>query len=379
MRTLRNAVAAGCALLLAGAGAARAEQLAIMTYESMPGAAERREGIAIMEMDRESPRFGQLLEDIPLPGDLVAHHVYINPDATRAYITALGKPELRVMEIGTREVKVVPVPDCQVGENLAFSRRTGLWYLTCMGSSVVVVGDMATDRPLRTIRLEAPYPHGIAIHDDIDRILVTSTVRPADLQAPGEVIQEIRLSDERPLATHRMSNKPSPAGSAPVEVMFIPNSDPPAAYATGMYEGTLWYGEWQPAGQSFAWRQVVDFGPMGQELPLEIYFDARGTRAYVSTARPGHLNTYDITRPAEPRLLHSVATAGGAHHMAFSRDGRFAFVQNSFINLPGMHDGSITVVDLEGGTAVATIDTFRREGLTPNNITPLAGGAHGGH
>jgi DNA-binding beta-propeller fold protein YncE len=376
MRTLRNAAFAGCALLFAGAGPAGAELLAVMTYESMPGAAQRREGIAIMELDRESPRFGQIVQDIPLPGDLVAHHVYLNPAGDKAYITALGKPELRVMDVRTRDVRVVPVPDCQVGEDVAFSRRTGHWYLTCMGSGVVVVGDMTTDQPLRTIRLQAPYPHGISVHDGIDRILVTSTVRPADFQDPGEVIQEIRLSDEQSLATHRVSNRPSPSGAAPVEVMFIPNRDPPGAYTTGMNEGTLWYGAWQPASQSFAWRQVADFKAMGQELPLEVYYNDAGTRAYVSTARPGHLNTYDITDPANPRLLHTVATAGGAHHMVFSRDGRFAFVQNSFINLPGMHDGSITVVDLERGIAVGSIDTLKRDGLTPNNIALLNPGTH---
>jgi len=378
MRKLRNVAAVACACVLAGGEAARADLLAAMTYESMPGAAQRREGIAIMDVDRASPRFGQIVQDIPLPGDLVAHHVYINPAADRAYITALGKPDLRVMDIRTREVKVVPVPDCQVGEDVAFSRRTGLWYLTCMGSAAVVVGDAAADRPLRTIRPQAPYPHGIAVHDEIDRILVTSTVRPSDLQDPGEVIQEIRLSDERPLTTNRVSNRPSPAGSAPVEVVFVPGSNPPGAYTTGMYESTLWYGEWQPASQSFAWRQVVDFKAMGQELPLEIYFDERGTRAFVSTAKPGHLNTYDITDPANPRLLHTVATAGGAHHMVFSPDYRFAFVQNSLLNLPGLNDGSITIVDLERGAAIGSIDTLKRDGLTPNNITLLTG-PHGGH
>jgi DNA-binding beta-propeller fold protein YncE len=378
MKKLRNATAAACAYLLVSTASAGAELLAVMTYESMPGAAERREGIAIMELDRASPRFGQIVQDITLPGDLVAHHVYINPAVDRAYITALGKPELRVMDLHTRDVKVVPVPDCQVGEDVAFSRRTGNWYLTCMGSSVIVVGDMATDRPLRTIRLQAPYPHGIDIHDGIDRILATSTVRP-DLQEAGEVIQEIRLSDEQPLRTYRVANQPSPSGAAPVEVMFVPNSNPPRAYTTVMNEGTFWYGEWQPADQSFAWRQVADFKAMGQELPLEVYYDSRGTRAYVSTAKPGHLNTYDITDPANPRLLHTVATAGGAHHMVFSPDGRYAFVQNSFINLPGMHDGSITVVDLQRGEAIASIDTLKRRGLTPNNIALLSGGLHGRH
>jgi hypothetical protein len=51
-----------------------------------------------------------------------------------------------------------------------------------------------------------------------------------------------------------------------------------------------------------------------------------------------------------------------------------AYVQNSFINLPEMHDGSITVVDLETGKAIRSIDTLEEKGLTPNNIALLLGG-----
>lgn len=357
------------ALLLVPA-IAQAELLGIATYESKPDAPNRKEGIAILDLDPESPRFGQILQDIPLPGDLVAHHVYFSPDATKAYITALGKPELRVMDVATRQMKVVEVPDCQVGEDIAFSEKTGLWYQTCMGSSTVIVGDAETDKVLRTIRTPAPYPHGIAIHDGIDRMLLTSTVRP-DLKDSGEVIQEIRLSDEVPIANHKVSNKPSPSGAAPVEVAFIPGADPPAAYTTVMNGGTLWYGVWQPGADRFAWKEVADFTSMQQGLPLEPYIDEVGDRLYVTTAKPGHFNIFDISDRERPRLLHAVPTAGGAHHVAFSPDGRHAFVQNSFINLPEMHDGSISVVDLNEGRMVASIDTLKDQGLTPNNIALL--------
>jgi DNA-binding beta-propeller fold protein YncE len=353
---------------------AAAELPAILTYETKPDAPERREGLVIMELDMSSPDFGKILHEIPLPPDLVAHHVYINPEVTKAYITALGRSELRVMDLDSLEVKTVDVPDCQVGENVAFSEKTGLWYLTCMGSSTMIVGDGTTDAPLRTVRTQAPYPHGIAVHDGIDRILLTSTVRPSDLGDPGEVIQELELSTERPVTTHHISNKPSPAASAPVEVVFIPNADPPMAYTTGMFEGTLWLGAWQPESESMTWSQVIDFAALGQNLPLEIYYNETGDRAFVSTANPGHLNIFDITDPAQPQLLQSVPTAGGAHHMVFSADGKLAYVQNSFLNLPEMHDGSISVVDIEKGAVIESIDTLKNAGLTPNNIILMSGG-----
>ena len=78
-----------------------------MTYESKPDQKERREGLALMELDLTSPRFGQIIRDTPLPPDLVAHHIYINPDSTKAYITALGRPELRVLDLKTHDLERV--------------------------------------------------------------------------------------------------------------------------------------------------------------------------------------------------------------------------------------------------------------------------------
>ncbi len=155
--------------------------------------------------------------------------------------------------------------------------------------------------------------------------------------------------------------------------MFIPNSNPPKAYTTVMYDSSLWLGSWNEDTNSFSWTEAADFKPLGQALPLEVYYSPKGDRAYVSTAKPGHLNVYDISSPEAPKLLHAIPTAGGAHHMVFSPDYRYAYVQNSFINLPEMHDGSVTVVDLEAGKVVRSIDTLKDQGLTPNNISLMSG------
>jgi hypothetical protein len=43
-----------------------------------------------------------------------------------------------------------------------------------------------------------------------------------------------------------------------------------------------------------------------------------------------------------------------------------------------MHDGSISVVDIEKGAVIESIDTLKNAGLTPNNIILMSGGhAHG--
>jgi DNA-binding beta-propeller fold protein YncE len=367
-------------LLLSCTSLASAELLALLNYESKQGQPVRREGIAIMEIDPESQDFGKILMDIPLPSDLVAHHIFSNRDRTKAYITALGKSELYVMDL-TRfpyRLRTIAVPDCQVSEDLVVSEDNRTWYLTCMGSSSVIMGDALKDVPIKTIRAAAPatpfiqYPHGIAIHNGIDRVLITSTVKPGNMAEAGETVTVLEASTGKVLSTHKISSKPSPAKSAPVEVMFAPNADPPVVHITNMFEATLWVGIWDPKTRSFSFNQVDDFGAREQEMPLEILYNAKGDRLYVTTAKPGFVNLYDTIDPRQPKFLQAIPAAPGAHHTVLSPDERYLFVQNSLLNLEGMSDGSITVIDLaKGGKVLGNIDTLKAQGFNPNCIMLL--------
>jgi DNA-binding beta-propeller fold protein YncE len=362
----------------------QAEILAMMNYESKPedslralklpvGPQARREGIAILDVDPKSENYGKLLIDMPLPPDLVAHHIFYNPDASKAYVTALGKPLLHVIDMrrSPYRIKKVDVPECQIGEDVVFSADNKHWYLTCMGSNKVIVGDATSDTPTKSISVPN-YPHGIAIHDRIDRLLITSTVRHTDLGDAGETITAIEASTGKVLSTHKVSNKPSPAGEAPVEILFVPSSNPPVAYITNMYGGTLWTATWDPKKEDFDVALAFDLSAQKVGVPLEIYFDSKADRLYVTTAKPGHLHIFDISAdPSKPKLLKSIPANEGAHHVAFTKDWRLAFVQNSFLNLPGMNDGSITVVDLNTQEGVGTIDTLKDMGLNPNSIVLL--------
>lgn len=95
--------------------------------------------------------------------------------------------------------------------------------LTYLGSDNVIVGDAQTDEPRTAIAAALPndpfirYPHGIALHAAIDRLLVTSSVRQADLKDPGETVTVIEENSGRVLSTHKVSNNRSPSGVAPVE------------------------------------------------------------------------------------------------------------------------------------------------------------------
>jgi DNA-binding beta-propeller fold protein YncE len=370
-------------LLISLAG--QAEILAMANYESKPddslkelkmpfGTQVRREGIAVFDVDPESDTYGDILVDIPLPPDLVAHHLFWNKDHTKIYVTALGKPELRVIDM-TRNpyrVKVIDVPDCQVGEDVIFSADNSTWYETCMGSNTIVVGDAVNDTYTHTLESPVKYPHGIALHEGIDRILVTSTVRATDLGDPGNKIGIIEASTGKNLGWVSATDKPEPNSIAPVEVVFVPQSEPPVAWVTNMNEGTLRTISWNPERGNFDSTQGFDFAQVDAAVPLEIYFNADGSEMHVTTSNPGKMHFFELGDGGKTAThVKAIDTAGGAHHVAYTKDGRYAFVQNSFINLPGMRDGSISVVDLASKEVIGSWDTLKNAGFNPNSIVLL--------
>ena len=375
---------AGLSIFIAGmvlmSGAVvQAEILAMLNYESKPEQMVRKEGLAIIDVDPKSPTFAKMLLDIPLPPDLIAHHIFYNRDMSKAYVTALGKSILHVLDLRRfpYRMKAVEVQDCKVGEDVVFSEDNRTWYLTCMGSNNVIMGDAVADKPLKTIAAPLPgppfisHPHGIGIHSGIDRILITSTIMPGDLADPGETITVLAAKSGKVLSTHKVSLKPSPSKAAPVEVMFSPQTNPPVAHITNMLEGTLWSGVWNSESKDFSFQQIDDYGPRKQGVALEMLYNKKGNRLYVTTAKPGHVNVYDNSDPQHPKFLNAIPAAAGAHHLVLSQDEQYLFVQNSLLNLPGMSDGSITVIDLLKGEPIASVDTLKNQGFNPNCIVLL--------
>ena len=308
--------------------------------------------------------------DIPVSPELVLHHIFYNRNLTKAYITALNSSEMYVIDLGKFPYRLKPIamPNCKVQENIIFSDDNETWYVTCMGSENVIVGNAILDTEIAVVEMPGSYPHGIALHEGIDRIIVASCVAP-DFSGTGKTVEVIEASTNKYLGSILVSDGEA---TAPVEVLFVPETDPPIAYVTNMMEDTLWALTWESMVETFVAQKVFDFGTLNAHVPLEIYFNKEVDRLYVTTADPGMFHVFDISLGAlEPVLIKSLPTAGGAHHVAFSPSEKRAYVQNALLNLPGMNDGTITVIDLQKLVVEGSIETFKKNGLAPNSITML--------
>ena len=376
------------AMLPLPAATARAEMLAIVVYETKAEESIRKlrleemtrpreDGLAIIELDRDSEAYGKILMTFPLPKGAAPHHQYYNKDATKIYVTATLLPMLHVVDL-TRvpyRVKRVDTPGCERLDTVVFSDDNKTWWVTCIGSQKLVIGDAVTDTVTGEIALPEPGPHGLDLHQGLDRLIVTNLGE--SLQDFGETVTIIEASTGTVLSSHKVSHEPSPSHVGPSEVRFIRRTDPPMAYITlnlGGAErmGALWAATWNPDKRDFEVQEVFDFAETGGALPVAMGTNSDESLLFVSTVRPGQFNIFDIGGDAmKPKLLKTLPAGQGAHHVALSPDERLAFVQNGVLNLPGLSDGAITVVDLEKLEVIDSIDTFKDAGYAINHILML--------
>jgi DNA-binding beta-propeller fold protein YncE len=382
MRTAIALAGIVAASLAIPTSSSEAEILAMMNYETkspeslealkLTAPGERREGIAIIDVDPESENFGRILADIPMPADQIVHHIFYDRTMSKAYVTSLAQPALQVIDM-TRfpyRLESIDVEGCSMAEDVIFDEANERWFLTCMNSAHVFVGDVATDEVLARIDLPGSYPHGLGISTAANRIVVTSTVS-GDLSDPHEFVSIVDATSYELIGTKRLSLKPEGSGEAPVEVLFVPDADTPIAYVTNMFGGTLWTLTWNEATSDFDTAQVFDFAALDAGVPLEMYFNDTRDRLYVTTGKPGQLHVFDVTDIGAPQHLSAIPAGEGAHHVAITKDEKYGFVQNALLNLPGLSDGAVTVVDLESGKVVASMDTLKNAGFNPNSIVLL--------
>ena len=61
----------------------------------------------------------------------------------------------------------------------------------------------------------------------------------------------------------------------------------------------------------------------------------------------------------------------GAHHVLFSPDNQYMFVQNNLLNLDGINAGTISVVDFKSGELITTLDDFVEDGMMIESLDLL--------
>ncbi|MFY2822883.1 hypothetical protein [Ruegeria sp. MALMAid1280] len=379
--------------------------------------------IAVIELDPESERFGEILSEVEQP-EMVhpLHHLYYSPSG-RLYATGLD-PSCSLAEVGlSPDAGGAPVMsgftclDTQgqmVGEDIMWTNSNGQEYMfvTFLGGTggddggSVSVFDAQTNEVVKVIEARKSqvgeahhvspyimYPHGITAFDD--RMVVTTTVHPDLTTGVGNVLTIIDLNTLEPIENITVEKeKPLNFPSSPVEVLFArPDMHPdiePAILANTMFGFETWKVLYDASSKTFGEAEVIYSGVANETaVPLEFY----GTEdeLFISHALHGVVKRYDLA--SLPELVSSgpdIVADPGAHHMIFftSASGRdLIAVQNSLLNLgngadndptdvdfiAGLNSHTISVHDLETGERLATVDIKDRYNKGIENLEGLFG------
>ena len=339
----------------------------------LTGSRDPKESLFILDVDPNSKTFGKTLMTIPLPSDFLANEVFFNPDKSKGYVTSRGKSEMFVFDLNRYPYRLrkLELPDCKTGQNLIFSQEQKLWYLTCRMSAKVIVGDSATDTIRNAFEVPNSYPHDLVIFPKLGELLISSSVS-GDLNDKSDFLIRIDLDSGEEISRQLVSKNDPSVQSAPTELLKIPGSNPPAAFVVSMFAPKLRVATWDASVLEFKIETVFDFTPLKSSFLMELTNNSSQGRLYVTEAKPGRLHVLKISqKPLSLKLIKTIKSAEGARQAALSRDGKYIFIQNSYLNLPGMSDGTITVVEQKSLKVVGSMNILKDQGLNPNSIILL--------
>lgn len=377
--------------------------LTFVDYRHLDGGAD---GLALIDLDPESPDFGKIIQQVEMGEGVLPHHLYFNRDQTKLYNTALGGERLYAVELKKdangfptiTAITPIDVGDNYVGENIYFTEDGSRFYMTFMGGAggerdgTVGVFDAKTDQLLEVISAPEPtepdsdtpfilYPHGISANEALGLLMVTSS-QPSTGTEYGNTVTTIDMKTNQPIKTQLVADSPEDL-SLPVEVMLLRDDLPPYALASTTIGGDIWIAPYDEESNTFGdFIKVIDSEQEGLGVALEfyIYTNHLGQKElYISFGVPGVINVYSLDALPELPLKRTLPAGPGAHHMSFfeTRSGReVVVVQNNLLNIEGINAGTLMVVDIYTGEVLETLDMKATYSLLPESIESAFGHGH---
>ncbi|WP_157572073.1 YVTN family beta-propeller repeat protein [Hydrogenophaga taeniospiralis] len=285
------------------------------------------------------------------------HNVQVSPDGKFAWVTNNGEPgpmadaaahkgmapgahgamaqpgAVWVIDTGTQAI-VARVPVGMHPAHVVVSPDGRLAYVTNGGDNSVSVIDTSARKLVASIPV-GPFPHGLRISPDGKEVYV------ANLK--GGTVSVIDTASQKAVAQVAV-------GKGPAQTGFTP--DGRWAFVSLSQENAV-------AVIDPATRQVVRKIAVGS-VPIQLYATPDSRTLLVanqgSRQKPG--NTVSLIDLERFKVAKTVVTGAGAHGVAIDREGRYAYVSNTYAN-------TVSVLDLKDRKIAKTVPV----GQAPNGIS----------
>jgi len=357
-------------------------------YRSLKGLPD---GIAVIELDPEAPNFGHISSKLELGVGVLPHHLYYNQGANKLYTTALGGNylyQIKTEKDKTGQPKLVDATPIDTGENTVgenlFFTNDGRYFMTFMGGAggprdgSIGVFNANNNQLIKTIKAPIQtnpnqfimYPHGISVNEEKGIMMVTSTIHPDLTTGMGNTCTLLDMNTYELKETYLVADSQTDM-SSPVEVLLLRGKFPQYALATTMLGGDIWIAPYNATTKKYdAFSKIFDGSTQGLGWTLEMYIDDN-SRLYVSFADPGKVLVFDISNLPQLKLLKTLTADKGAHHMVFfkTKKGKeVVAVQNNLLDIPNLNSGTISVIEIETGKTLGSVDLRTKYGILPESI-----------
>lgn len=292
-----------------------------------------------------------------VPVGKMPHNVQVAPDGKLVWVTnngepdqaadasadkgmaegdhdAIGKPGAVWVIDASSNAIVAKVPVGMHPAHVVVSPDGRVAYVTNGGDNTVSVIDTSTQRVVATIPV-GQFPHGLRFNPDGKQVWV------ANLK--GGTVSVIDTASQKEIAQ-------VPAGKGPAQVGFTP--DGRLVLVSLSEENAV-------AVIDPATRKVIRKIKVGT-VPIQL-FTTPDSRTLVVANQGTHKKpgkTVSLIDLASFKVVKTVVTGGGAHGVVVDRDGRYAYVTNSYAN-------SVSMIDVNDRKVVKTISV----GKGPNGIS----------
>jgi selenium-binding protein 1 len=337
--------------------------------------------LAVIDFDRDSPRYGTILRTVPLAGASAVgnepHHVGLSRDGRTLALGGLlsvlrGQDQVYFFDVADpRNPTFVRSdnPPASITDEFA-PLANGGFLVTFMGGANGAAPGRVVEYNDATGFVQAwPTtppddgfnPHGISI-DEAHNLMITSDficpLRTLHVHGgdAAQVRGSVRVWDLAARAITRtiaVGDPAHPAGT--MEVQLIPRDRRQRAFTAGMIDGKLYLVD---TGDGTA-TAVFDFGTLSTggvpAMPQLLRMNREGTRLFVTLNGAGKVVMFDIENPRRPQLL-SVVDLGadsGPHYLRLTDDERRLVVTDYFL-VEDLAPGGI--VNVEGDHKIHVID-----------------------
>jgi YVTN family beta-propeller protein len=330
---------------------------AVATWVVVAGAATQKIYVANEGSDTVSVlEAGAWTQVAVVPVGRGPHNVQVAPDGKLAWVTNNGErpkgdgpqhkgmatPEHAAMD-GAGEVWAIDTTTDTIVARVAVGKHPAhvvlgpdgrFAFVTNGGEGTVSVVDTEARRVVATIPVGA-YPHGIRVSPNGKEVYV------ANLN--GGTVSVIDTGERKEVAK-------IPVGKGPAQVGFTP--DGRLAFASLSREN-------QVAVIDPVSRKVIKKVPVGRN-PIQVYVTPDSRLLFVANqgTEKNPAKTVSVVNLEAFENVKTIEAGAGAHGVVVSRDGRFAYVTNTYAN-------SVSVIDAKDLKVVATVPVGGR----PNGVS----------